>query len=137
MAEDNRTNQKVVKAILERAGHGVVLADDGQAALERLERERFDLVLMDLGMPGLGGMEAVKLLRFLKDPAELPPIVALSADATPESREACRRLGFSEYLTKPVDPGELVAAIDRLLGSTQTASDGEVRPSSPETHSLT
>jgi len=126
VAEDNRTNQKVIKAILERAGHRVVLVEDGQAAVERLERERFDLVLMDLGMPGLGGMEAVKLLRFTQDPAELPPILALSADATPESREACRRLGFSDYLTKPVDAAELLAAIDRLVAPVDVTSSPEI-----------
>ena len=122
VAEDNRTNQKVIKAILERGGHRVVLVDDGQEAVERLERDRFDLVLMDLGMPGLGGIEAVKLLRFLKDPAELPPILALSADATPESREACRKVGFSDYLTKPIDAGELLRAIDRQLAPAGTAA---------------
>jgi two-component system sensor histidine kinase RpfC len=125
VAEDNRTNQKVIKAILERAGHRVVLVDDGQAAVERLERERFDLVLMDLGMPGFGGIEAVKLLRFAHDPSELPPILALSADATPESREACRNLGFSDYLTKPVDAAELLTAIDRLVAPADAAPSPE------------
>jgi len=125
VAEDNRTNQKVIKAILERAGHRVVLVEDGQAAVERIDRERFDLVLMDLGMPGLGGMDAVKLLRFTEDPSELPPILALSADATPESREACRRLGFSGYLTKPVDAAELLATIDRLVTPAGTAPPAE------------
>jgi two-component system sensor histidine kinase RpfC len=133
VAEDNRTNQKVIKAILERGGHRVVLVDDGQEAVERLERERFDLVLMDLGMPGLGGIEAVKLLRFLKDPAELPPILALSADASPDSREACRQVGFSGYLTKPVDAAELLEAIDRQLAPAgaappAAAATGEAAP---------
>ena len=131
VAEDNRTNQKVIKAILERAGHRVVLVEDGQAAVERLERDRFDLVLMDLGMPGLGGMDAVKLLRFTRDPAELPPILALSADATPESREACRRLGFSDYLTKPVDAAELLATIDRLVAPADVTPSPEIAASPP------
>lgn len=116
VAEDNRTNQRVIKAILERAGHRVVLADDGHAAIERLEGETFDVVLMDIGMPGLSGTEAVKMLRFMRDPADLPPILALSADATLQTREACRQIGFSGYLTKPVDTAELLATIDRLLG---------------------
>lgn len=129
VAEDNRTNQRVIKAILERAGHRVVLADDGQAALEWLERERFDLVLMDLSMPGTSGTDAVKLLRFLNDPAELPPIVALSADATPESRETCRKLGFSAYLTKPVETAELLSTIDRLLNAAlQEPAAGQAPP---------
>ena len=130
VAEDNRTNQKVIKAILERAGHSVVVVEDGNGAVERIERERFDLVLMDLGMPGLGGMDAVKLLRFTHDPAELPPILALSADATPESREACRRLGFSGYLTKPIDAGDLVATIDRLVAPSGAAPAAKAPPPS-------
>ncbi|MCS7269370.1 MAG: ATP-binding protein [Geminicoccaceae bacterium] len=128
VAEDNRTNQRVIKAILERAGHRVVLAEDGQAALERLEREEFDLVLMDLSMPGTTGTDAVRLLRFLKDPAELPPIVALSADATPESRETCRQLGFSAYLTKPVETAELLSTIERLVGAGERADPTRASP---------
>lgn len=114
LAEDNRINQRVIGAILEKAGHRVTIVGDGQAAVERIEAERFDLVLMDLSMPGTTGLEAVKLLRFLHDPEALPPILALSADATVEARAACRQAGFSDFLTKPVDTAALLAAIDRL-----------------------
>ena len=103
VAEDNRTNQKVIGKILEHAGHRATIVATGQEAVEALEEPGYDLVLMDLNMPELGGIEAVKLLRFTHDLDELPPIVALSADATPQTREACRTVGFSAYLTKPVD----------------------------------
>ena len=103
VAEDNRTNQRVIRKLLEHAGHRVTMVATGQEAVEALEEPAFDLVLMDLNMPELGGIEAVKLLRFTHDSDDLPPIVALSADATPQTREECRSVGFSAYLTKPID----------------------------------
>ena len=98
VAEDNRTNQKVIGKILEHAGHRATIVATGQEAVEALEEPGYDLVLMDLNMPELGGIDAVKLLRFTHDVDELPPIVALSADATSQTREACRAVGFSAYL---------------------------------------
>lgn len=114
VAEDNRTNQKVIGKILEHAGHRATIVATGQDAVEALEEPGFDLVLMDLNMPELGGIEAVKLLRFTHDLDELPPIVALSADATLQTREACRAVGFSAYLTKPVDTQLLLRTLDEL-----------------------
>ena len=119
VAEDNRTNQKVIGKILEHAGHRATIVATGQEAVEALEEPGFDLVLMDLNMPELGGIEAVKLLRFTHDLDELPPIVALSADATPQTREACRTVGFSAYLTKPVDTQLLLRTPGELTGGTR------------------
>ena len=118
VAEDNRTNQKVIGKILEHAGHRATIVATGQEAVEALEEPGYDLVLMDLNMPELGGIEAVKLLRFTHDLDELPPIVALSADATPQTREACRTVGFSAYLTKPVDTQLLLRTLAELTGGT-------------------
>ncbi len=115
LAEDNPVNQKVVGRLLEQAGHRVTTVADGHGVLEALERERFDLVLMDINMPELSGPEAVKMLRFMYDPAELPPLVALSADATAETRERCLALGFTRYLTKPVDVDLLLATVEELV----------------------
>ena len=116
VAEDNRTNQKVIGKILEHAGHRATIVATGQEAVEALEQPGFDLVLMDLNMPELGGIDAVKLLRFTHDVDELPPIVALSADATPQTREACRSVGFAAYLTKPVDSQLLLRTLRELTG---------------------
>ena len=80
----------------------------------------FDLVLMDLNMPELGGIEAVKLLRFTHDLSELPPIVALSADVTSQTREACRSIGFSAYLTKPIDTQLLLRTLAELTSDADT-----------------
>jgi len=115
LAEDNPVNQKVVGRLLEHAGHEVVTVGDGHGVLEALERERFDLVLMDINMPELSGPETVKMLRFMYDPADLPPLVALSADATAETRERCLALGFARYLTKPVDVEWLLQTVDELV----------------------
>jgi two-component system sensor histidine kinase RpfC len=117
VAEDNRTNQKVVGRILEHAGHQVTIVASGEEVLEALAGPGFDVVLLDINMPGMTGIEAVKLLRFGADPADLPPIVALSADVTPETRAACRAVGFSAYLTKPIDAGLLLCTLDELAGA--------------------
>ncbi|GBD40840.1 Sensory/regulatory protein RpfC [bacterium HR39] len=115
LAEDNPVNQKVVARLLEHAGHEVTVVGDGHGVIERLEHEVFDVVVLDVNMPDLSGPETLKMLRFMYDPAELPPFVALSADATRETREACLSLGFSRYLTKPVRTDELLAALDELV----------------------
>ena len=129
VAEDNRTNQKVIGKILEHAGHRATIVATGQDAVEALEEPGYDLVLMDLNMPVLGGIEAVKLLRFTHDVDELPPIVALSADATHQTREACRTVGFSAYLTKPVDTKLLLHTLVELTGG--PAVSPPTRPSEP------
>ncbi len=115
LAEDIRTNQQVIGAILGRAGHEVVIVASGDEVLERLETERFDLVLTDINMPGMSGFELIKLLRFAHPASTLPPIVALSADATREARATAEDLGFSGYMTKPVDAVALVEALDDLM----------------------
>jgi two-component system sensor histidine kinase RpfC len=130
VAEDNRTNQKVIGKILEHAGHRATIVATGQEAVEALEEPGFDLVLMDLNMPELGGIEAVKLLRFTHDVDALPPIVALSADATPQTRETCRSVGFSAYLTKPVDTGHLLRTLAELTGGRPPAQPA-FRPPDP------
>lgn len=133
VAEDNRTNQQVVGRILERAGHRVVVVDDGETAVEKMESDRFDVVLMDINMPGMSGIDTVKMLRFLYAPDHLPPIVALSADATPQTREVCHEIGFSAYLTKPIDARLLLRVLSEITGTAvaptvASATDEEAEP---------
>jgi len=116
LAEDNRTNQQVIKRLLEQAGHRVTIAQDGTEALEIFEQQRFDIVLLDINMPRTDGFTALKLMRFTSDVETLPPILALSADATDETRQRALAAGFTSYLTKPVDIHGLLAEIDRLAG---------------------
>lgn len=116
LVEDNRTNQHVIGKILEHAGHTVNLADSGEECIELMEANAFDIVLLDLNMPGMSGFNTLKMLRFMLPIPDLPPIVALTADATAETRDAAMALGFSAYLTKPIDTLQMLATIDRLAG---------------------
>jgi two-component system sensor histidine kinase RpfC len=123
VAEDNRTNQKVIERLLTHAGHKVELAGDGQAAVNALDADTFDVVLMDINMPDMDGIETVKLLRFMHSAESLPPIIALSADATPDTKAACEAVGFSGYLTKPIDTKILLEHLERITGTLGTAEE--------------
>jgi PAS domain S-box-containing protein len=110
VVEDNRVNQKVAVAILKKMGFGVEVASDGIEALEWMDRQRFDAVLMDCQMPRMDGYEATTEIRQ-REVGRRTPIVAMTASATSSDRDRCLEVGMDEYLTKPVDP----AALDRVL----------------------
>jgi two-component system sensor histidine kinase RpfC len=116
VAEDNRINQLVIDKILRGAGHEVTLVGNGEEALDAMTAVRFDLVIIDLNMPVMGGLDAVRLHRFETGGRDLPPFVALTADATEESRRQCEAAGIDAYVTKPVAFQELLARVDRLTG---------------------
>ena len=115
VADDNRTNQKVIAKILERAGHAVTVTEDGEAALEALDRNPFDVVLMDVNMPRLDGLEATKLYRMAELGGPRRPIIALTADATPEMVERCAQAGMDACVTKPIEPKRLLESIAALV----------------------
>ena len=117
VAEDNPVNQLVIRKVLEHLGHEVVIAGNGEEALAELGVRTFDLVLMDCQMPKMDGFEATRRIRAKEDPVlRAIPIVAVTADAIQENREACRRAGMSEYLPKPLRAAELEACIRKLCG---------------------
>jgi two-component system, sensor histidine kinase RpfC len=122
VAEDNPTNQKVIAKILERGGHSVRVVGDGEQALDALGQESFDLVLMDLNMPVMGGVDAVKLYRFAAAGEVQPAFVALSADITDETRRACAEAGVTTFVTKPVEAQQLLSLIARLCPEPAAAS---------------
>ena len=136
LVEDNRTNQHVIGKILEHAGHEVDVVDSGESCLEVLEQERYQVVLLDLNMLGMSGFETLKMLRFMLPIDEIPPIVALTADATVETRNAALAVGFSDYVTKPIDAPALLETIDLLAegngsrGAGPNAPDPAVRAGS-------
>jgi two-component system sensor histidine kinase RpfC len=113
VADDSRVNQRVVQKILERAGHSIRLADDGDAALDILEQEadRFDLVLMDVNMPVLDGIEATRLFRVMALGQPHLPILALTADATEEVGRRCLEAGMDGHVVKPVRPEVLLQLV--------------------------
>ena len=115
VAEDNRTNQMVVAKILERAGHDFRIVANGEEFLDVLKKETFDIALLDLHMPVMGGVEAAKLSRFMSPGSPRMPIVALTADATPEAREECDEAGIDACLTKPIDTRKLFDLFETLV----------------------
>jgi two-component system, sensor histidine kinase RpfC len=114
VAEDNRINQQVIDRMLRSAGHAVTLVGDGEQALDALESDAFDVVLMDVNMPVMNGLDAVKLHRFATGGRDAPPFIALTADATEETRRQCEEAGIAGYVTKPVDMDQLLGLIDHV-----------------------
>ena len=113
VAEDNPVNQRVAVRLLERRGYTVVVADDGRAAVERATLERFDLVLMDVQMPVMDGLEATRLLRA--GGLTTLPIIAVTAHAMQGDRERCLDAGTDDYVSKPIRSESLYSAIDRVI----------------------
>jgi len=126
MAEDNPVNQKVTRRILEHARHEVVIVETGEAALDALEQGGFDLMIVDVNMPGISGIDVVKLHRMASLNTERLPILALSADATPETRIECEEAGVDGYLTKPVEARRLLSEIVRVTAEHPVAEPGNV-----------
>jgi two-component system, sensor histidine kinase RpfC len=130
VAEDKRTNQIVIAKILDRAGHRVTLVDNGEAALDMLEMQEFDLVLMDINMPVMNGIEATKLYRFTALGRPHVPVVALTADATEEVAHRCEEAGMDACITKPIEPNRLLEIIATLVPDQSTPA--QEMPSSAE-----
>ncbi|HEX5042440.1 MAG TPA: ATP-binding protein [Candidatus Polarisedimenticolaceae bacterium] len=116
VAEDNAVNQRVAAGLLQNMGHVVLVVADGRAALEALERERFDLVLMDVQMPGMDGLEATaELRRREQGTGRRLPVVALTAHAMKGDQERCLGAGMDAYLSKPIQVEELRKVLELLL----------------------
>ncbi len=131
VAEDNPTNQKVIAKILERAGHETVLVENGEKALDALEHRTFDIALLDLQMPVMSGIEAAKVYRMTRPRGPRVPIVALTADATPETKKACEEAGIEGYLTKPVEVRRILELIDSLVPPEKRAAHEPVLREEP------
>jgi signal transduction histidine kinase/ActR/RegA family two-component response regulator len=131
VAEDNLVNQKLIQRLLEKQGHAVYVVSNGVEALDRLARERFDALFLDLQMPELDGMETCKRIRA---GGSSLPIIALTAHAMSGDRERCLEAGMDGYLSKPIQMPELLAAL-RLVRVTRAAAtqpDPLAVPASPE-----
>jgi CheY-like chemotaxis protein len=117
LVEDNPVNQLVAKGMLSKAGCEVLLALNGVEALDVLDREPIDLVLMDCNMPVMDGYEATRRIRQQARWADLP-IIALTANALPDERERCTAAGMNDYLAKPFRRDELLALLNQWLPAT-------------------
>jgi two-component system sensor histidine kinase/response regulator len=126
LAEDNPVNRQLAIALLNRRGHVVTVAENGQAAVDHMERGRFDLVLMDVQMPVMGGFEATRIIREREHASGGHiPIVALTARAMNGDRELCLAAGMDQYLAKPLRAADLYATVDALGAAAPTpAADG-------------
>ncbi|MCX8099881.1 MAG: response regulator [Geminicoccaceae bacterium] len=114
VVDDNPLNCRLLGLLLERAGHRVASVQSGEAALARLAAEPFDLVLMDMQMPGLDGLETTRRIRALPDLGKARvPVVAVTANAMPGDEQRCRAAGMDGCLTKPIDGASLAAAVER------------------------
>ena len=125
VADDNPTNREVIGRILERGGHEATLVADGEQALDAIERGRYDVVLLDRNMPGLGGIEALQAIRLMGGPARLPAAI-LSADVTPEARREALEAGADAFLSKPIEVTKLLREIQRLAQGAAPASAAPV-----------
>ena len=113
VAEDHSVNQLLIDAMLRRLGHEPTLVDDGRAAVEQASRGGWDLVLMDMQMPELDGLAATRAIRALPGAVGQVPIVAMTANARPEDRQACMDAGMDDYVAKPIHLPDLQAALSR------------------------
>jgi two-component system, sensor histidine kinase RpfC len=122
VGEDNETNQKVIKSILEYGKHHVTLADNGEEVLDILEEDTFDLIILDMQMPVMGGLEAAKIFRFMCPDNKDIPILMLTANATRDAIEACKEANIDAYLTKPIEPDILLQKISSLVNNKHISS---------------
>jgi signal transduction histidine kinase/DNA-binding response OmpR family regulator len=113
IAEDNIVNQKVAMGVLLQFGYQTDLVVSGKEAVEAVERQKYDLLFMDVQMPNMDGLEATRLICSRMSPSERPYIVAMTANAMKEDRELCLSAGMDDYLSKPIRPEEIKAAIER------------------------
>jgi len=137
VVEDNAANQRVLLELLARLGYQADLAADGLLALAAIERQPYDLLLVDLQLPHLDGLALCRAVREGLPTAERPYMAAVTASVSPEQREDCRRAGMDDFLAKPFDREDLTALIRRSAGSRAPVSRSPVvgasnRPGGPE-----
>ena len=126
LAEDNATNQKLALRLLARMGYHADVAANGLEALEALERQLYDVVLMDVQMPEMDGLEATRHIRRELPEARQPRVIAMTANAMQGDREMCLAAGMDDYVSKPIRIEELVEALSksRPLAASQEGAGG-------------
>ena len=117
LAEDNPVNQMVARALLERSGCAVVVANNGEEAVKMSADESFDLIFMDCQMPVLDGYQATAAIRRREGDARRTPVIAMTANAMPGDRERCLAAGMDDYIAKPIDESRVKAALEQWVRS--------------------
>jgi PAS domain S-box-containing protein len=125
VAEDDRVNSLVITRLLEKQGHAVLLVPNGMEILPALERDSFDLIIMDIQMPEIDGLEAAELIRGHSNPAiNMLPIVACTAYTQEKDIEAIYKAGMNGYIAKPITPVDLKLNLNKLMGNREDTNDG-------------
>ena len=114
LAEDNVVNQKLALRILQQMGYRADLASNGLEAVESVERQTYDVVLMDVQMPEMDGLEAARRITAMRSPDARPRIVAMTANAMQGDREMCLAAGMDDYLTKPIRVDQLIETLNHV-----------------------
>jgi two-component system sensor histidine kinase RpfC len=114
VGEDNKTNQKVITRYLESAGHNVDMCENGEQVLDALDTREYDLLIIDMQMPVLDGIETIKTYRFTTPSAKQIPIIVLTANATTDAKDICNEVGVDLYLTKPINRDKLLESVDSV-----------------------
>lgn len=131
LVDDNLTNQMVASRMLVSAGHTVTTASDGLEALHAATAKRYDVILMDVSMPEMDGIEATKRIRKLAEPFASVPIIALTANAIAGDRERFIAAGMNDYLTKPIRRATIETRLARLAGELHRKGTAAVPPAAP------
>jgi CheY-like chemotaxis protein len=122
VAEDNEVNQIVVEQILLEAGQDYKIVDNGQLAVDAYKEHRPQLILMDVSMPVMNGLEATEAIRNLEaESGDRTPIIGLTAHALKGDREVCMKAGMDDYMSKPISPDALIAKVSEWLDKTGDA----------------
>jgi signal transduction histidine kinase/CheY-like chemotaxis protein len=126
LAEDNAVNQRLAATLLERRGHKVVIAVNGREAVEAIQRQSFDVVLMDVQMPEMGGFESTLAIREIdRERGTHIPIIAMTAHAMKGDRQRCLAAGMDEYMTKPLEARQLCLLVEQMAARGSTVGAAE------------
>lgn len=117
LAEDNEINQKMTQVLLAKQGCVVDLANDGIEAVDAVRKKQYNLIFMDIQMPGMDGFEATQQIRSIEGSERRTPVVAMTAHAMPEDRQRCLDAGMDDYLSKPLDARKVFEVIERWTGA--------------------
>jgi signal transduction histidine kinase/CheY-like chemotaxis protein/HPt (histidine-containing phosphotransfer) domain-containing protein len=133
LVEDNLTNQLVAKTMLSNAGLYVTIAENGQEAIAMLKNTKYDIILMDIQMPVMGGYEATKIIRELNFDLNDPqiPIIAMTANAMSGTKEKCIKVGMNDYIKKPVELDELLDVVQYWLNYDENSNKDSIQISNP------
>jgi CheY-like chemotaxis protein len=123
LAEDNNVYQRVAMAMLSKGGHEIDIADEGVEALMMASRKQYDVVLMDIQMPNMSGINATQKIRRLPGPNADVPIIAMTANAMVGDRESYLDTGMNDYVSKPIDPNMPSAALTRQSDRETTTAE--------------